>query len=148
LDSIAPSPDVETRPVVLFRVAGGMYGIDLTAIREIIPLRRATRLPGAPEHVRGLVNVRGTIVTVVDLGLRLGGAPVGADSSVMLVELGGKVAGAAVDEVLEVQRFLPEEIDPPGPEHAVEGIVTGVGHAAGSIVILLDIHSVIRSVLL
>ena len=56
---------------LLFRVAGKTYGCDIDAVREIIPYRRATRLPGAPSFVQGLINLRGTIVTVLDLGTRL-----------------------------------------------------------------------------
>ena len=60
-----------TARTLLFRVAGKVYGCDIEAVREIIPYRRATRLPGAPPFVQGLVNLRGTIVTVLDLGARL-----------------------------------------------------------------------------
>src|SRR6478752_4141786 len=56
---------------LLFRVSGSVYGCDIDAVREIIPYRRATRLPGAPPYVQGLINLRGTIVTVLDLGARL-----------------------------------------------------------------------------
>src|SRR5678815_3952238 len=63
--------ETAVRQLVVFRLAGGSYGIELDAVREIIPFRRATRLPGAPAHVSGLVNVRGAIVTVIDLGAQL-----------------------------------------------------------------------------
>jgi purine-binding chemotaxis protein CheW len=147
LDSTVPTPDVDARQLVLFRLADGIHAIDLPDIREIIPLRRATRLPGAPSWVAGLVNVRGTVVTVLDLSQRLGGPPVGADASVVLVEHAGKLVGVAVDEVLEVWRADPAAIEPPGPEHAA-GVVTGLGHSGGSIVIVLDIHAIIQHVLL
>ncbi|HEU4641819.1 MAG TPA: chemotaxis protein CheW, partial [Gemmatimonadaceae bacterium] len=71
-------------------------------MREIIPFRRATRLPGAPPYVAGLMNVRGIIVTVLDIGVRLDAtAPDRTTGSVMLIEHGTKVVGAAVDEVLD-----------------------------------------------
>jgi purine-binding chemotaxis protein CheW len=150
LASTAPTPDVEIdlRQLVLFRLGDDLHALDLHDIREIIPLRRATRLPGAPDFVAGLINVRGTIVTVVDLALRLCGRSVAADGSVVLVEHGGKLVGVAVDEVLEVQRFRPDEIEPPGPEHGASGAVTGLGHSGGSIVLLLDVHAIIQHVLL
>ena len=84
------------------------------------------------------MNVRGTIVTVIDLSRRLGGPGVGADASVVLVEYGGKLVGIAVDEVTEVLRLRPDEIDPPGPEHGAPGVITGVGHSGDTIVIILD----------
>jgi len=54
-------------PTLLFRVRGATYGCDIGATQEIIPLRPMTRVPGAPAYVRGLINMRGTIVTVLDL---------------------------------------------------------------------------------
>ncbi|HEU4565288.1 MAG TPA: chemotaxis protein CheW [Gemmatimonadaceae bacterium] len=148
MTSIAPIPDVELRQLVLFRLADGLHAIDLHHVREIIPLRRTTRLPGAPSYIAGLINVRGTIVTVLDLGARLGGRPVAGDASVVLVEERGKLVGVAVDEVLEVLRLAPADIEAPGAEHAATGVVSGLGHSGESIVILLDIHAIIQHVLL
>src|SRR6187455_550593 len=77
---------------LLFRVAGKVYGCDIEEVREIIPYRRATRLPGAPPYVQGLINLRGTIVTVLDLGTRLdaGRAPV-SEGSIILATHGTRV---------------------------------------------------------
>ena len=87
--------------LVVFRLAGGTYGIELDAVREIVPFRGATRLPGAPSNVAGLVNVRGSIITVIDLGARSEDtASAREKSSVMLVQYGAKLVGVAVDEVL------------------------------------------------
>jgi len=133
---------------VLCQLGGSTYAVDLLSIREIIPIRGATRLPKSPAFVAGLMNVRGIIVTVIDLSRRLGGAGVGADASVVLVEYGGKLVGIAVDEVTEVLRLRPDEIDPPGPEHGAPGVITGVGHSGDTIVIILDIHSIIQQVML
>ncbi len=136
------------RPLVLCQLGGSTYAVDLLSIREIIPARAATRLPKSPPFVTGLVNVRGTIVTVLDLSRRLGGPGVGEDASIILVEHFGKLVGIAVDEVSEVLRLRPDEIDPPGPEHGVPGVITGVGHSGDSIVIILDIHTIIKQVML
>src|SRR5688572_29558867 len=87
---------------LLFRVAGDVYGCDIDRVREIITFRRATRLPGAPPYVQGLINLRGTIVTVLDLGARLDPTrqPMrDAGGSIILVEHGARVVGVAVDEV-------------------------------------------------
>jgi purine-binding chemotaxis protein CheW len=152
LTSIAPTPtqttDDPARPLVLCLLGGRTYAVDLLSIREIIPIRGSTRLPNSPPFVAGLMNVRGTIVTVIDLSRRLGGAPVGGDASVVLVEHRGKLIGVAVDEVTEVLRLRADEIDPPGPEHGAPGVITGVGHSGDTIVIILDIHSIIQQVML
>src|SRR6478672_8530994 len=84
---------------LLFRVAGKVYGCDIEAVREIIPYRGATRLPGAPPFVQGLINLRGTIVTVLDLGTRLDPArqPVRDGSgSIILATHGTRTVGVAV----------------------------------------------------
>src|SRR5215208_2382665 len=101
---------------LLFRVAGKVYGCDIEEVREIIPYRRATRLPGAPPFVQGLINLRGTIVTMLDLGTRLdpSRAPMrGADGggSIILVEHGTKVVGVAVEEVMDVQAIAEEQVE-------------------------------------
>jgi purine-binding chemotaxis protein CheW len=134
---------------VLFRLGDRLYGIDLDAVREILPVRRATRLPGSPAYVAGLINVRGTIVTVIDLGARLdGNSSLAADGSVMLVEHGGKTVGVAVAEVKDVMMLPAESI-----EHATEGdgadaAIVGLGRMDDKVVIILDIHSIIKHVLL
>lgn len=133
---------------MLCQLGGRTYAIDLLAIREIIPVRGATRIPKAPDYVAGLMNVRGTIVTIIDLARRLGGECVGPDASIVLVEYRGKLVGVAVDEVSEVLRLRPDEIDPPGPEHGGSAVITGVGHSDESIVIILDIHAIIQQVML
>ena len=72
IETTAPGPEgAATTRTLLFRVAGRVYGCDIDVVREIIPFRRATRLPGAPSYVQGLINLRGTIVTVLDLGRRI-----------------------------------------------------------------------------
>ena len=88
-----------------------MYGCDIEAVREIIPYRRATRLPGAPAYVQGLINLRGPIVTVLDLGVRLD--PTRArveDGSIILATYGTRMVGVAVDEVMDVRAIAEEPI--------------------------------------
>ncbi len=132
---------------LLFRVAGRAYGCDIEAVREIIPYRRATRLPGAPPYVQGLINLRGTIVTVLDLGMRLDPtrAPV-QDGSIILATHGTRVVGVAVDEVLDVQAIAEEPVAGAGAE--VHGLVRGLGHLGDGVVVMVDIHVLVTQVLL
>jgi purine-binding chemotaxis protein CheW len=135
---------------LLFRVAGSAYGCDIDAVREIIPYRRATRLPGAPPYVQGLINLRGTIVTVLDLGARLDGSrPPVRDSggSIILAEHGTRVVGVAVDEVLDVQAIVEEPADA-GLGESRGGLVRGLGHLGDDVVVLIDIHTLVTQVLL
>jgi len=135
---------------LLFRVGSTVYGCDIDDIREIIPFRHATRLPGAPDYVVGLINLRGTIVTVVDLGTRLEPSRQrGADGSIMLVAMPGnsRLVGIAVQEVMDV-RVVGNSRDDVFAQSAANDAVRGLAHVDGGTVILLDIHSLVRQVLL
>jgi purine-binding chemotaxis protein CheW len=133
---------------LLFRVAERVYGCDIDSVREIVPYRRATRLPGAPAHVQGLINLRGTIVTLLDLGVRLDPmrGPV-REGSIILAEHGARVVGIAVDEVMDVQVIMEEPIAP-SVDDAPRGLVRGLGHLDGGVVVLVDIHALVTQVLL
>jgi purine-binding chemotaxis protein CheW len=123
-----------------------MFGCGIDAVREIVPQRRATRLPGAPASVQGLINLRGTIVTVVDLALWLGDEqPAPPNGSIVLVDYGARVAGVAVDEVLDVQIVAREDVA--GTVGDRNGAVRGMGRLGDTVVILLDITSLVRQVL-
>ena len=127
-----------------------MYGCDIDDIREIVPFRRATRLPGAPDYVQGLINLRGTIVTVLDLGARLDSSHARvADGSIMLVAMPGnnRLVGMAVQEVMDV-RVVGDSSDDVIADSAGNDAVRGLAHVDGGTVILLDIHSLGRQVLL
>ena len=138
----------------MFSVAGRVFGCPVEWVREIVPSRHTTRLPGAPAYVRGLMNLRGSILTVVDLGLRLGEATAArADGSTVLIQHGQRLVGLAVDEVMDVQPLATDRLETPvapganAPEQ-LAAVVHGLGHLGdGRVVILLDIHSVVSQVL-
>ena len=129
-------------------MADRVYGCDIGAVREIIPYRRATRLPGAPAHVQGLINLRGTLVTVLDLGRRLEPtrAPV-REGSIILAEHGSRLVGIAVDEVMDVQVITEEPITNNGNE-STRGLVRGLGRLDDGVVVLVDVHALVTQVLL
>ncbi|HEU5186250.1 MAG TPA: chemotaxis protein CheW [Gemmatimonadaceae bacterium] len=134
---------------MLFRLGDRRYGIDLDAVREILPVRRTTRVPGAPAYVAGLINVRGTIVTVLDLGARLdGNSSLAPDGSVILVEHRQKVVGIAVAEVNDVMMIPAESIEQATERDEVDAAIVGLGRMDDKVVIILDIHSIIKHVLL
>ena len=144
--------EVTDTRVLMFRLAGRAYGCSLSAVREIIPYRAATRLPGAPAYVSGLINLRGTIVTVVHMGRRLGvSEETRSEGSIILVEHGSKCMGFEVDEVLDVQPLATDRMEAngevPGGEN-VRGIVKGMGHIDGSVVIVLDVSALVGQILL
>ena len=143
----ADAPEESTLRLLLFAVAGPVYGCDIGAVREIVSIRHATRLPGAPPYVRGLINLRGAIVTVIDLAARLAGGSAALEGSVVLADHGTKHVGLAVDEVRDVQLLAPDRFEPATGDIARGGIVRGLGHLDDGVVIVLDVPAVVRQVM-
>ena len=109
---VAPASPVETRRVLVFAIAGRTRCAELGDVREIVPIMATTRLPGAPPHVRGLINLRGTLVTVMDAALGLYGVPAdGANASILLVEHRGRLAGVIVDNVFDIQALPVVDVE-------------------------------------
>ncbi len=130
-------------------VAGRTCACELSGVREIIPNRRATPLPGAPPFVTGLINLRGSIVTVIDLSVRLDGPSVPAGSgSIILVDCMSKVVGLIVDELRDVQRVLRSDIGPADESRGDEGLRGGVLRIGDEVVVLLDVAQIVAHALL
>jgi purine-binding chemotaxis protein CheW len=140
---------------LLFRVGDGLFGCDIAEAREIIPLRPATRLPGSPPFVRGLINIRGTIVTLIDLGVRLDPTKAPARTgSILLVRHGDRVVGIIVDRVEDV-RALSTFVE--GVDAGVKGVGVGTGSTTGivkgiatsddSTAVILDLDALIGQIL-
>ena len=123
-----------------------MFGADGADVRELIPLGEVTRLPGAPAFVRGLINVRGTIVTILDLGVRLDSSAVPAtEGSILLVRHRDRLVGIVVDEVADVRQL---DVDASGASQAAGELIRGVATLDGTPVVVLDLGALIRQVLL
>jgi purine-binding chemotaxis protein CheW len=87
-----------------FEVAGHTYAIDVAQVREVVRWQSVTPLPNAPALIEGVIDLRGSVVPVVDLGRALGGAPVapGQRTRIAVTEVDGLVMGLAVDAAVEV----------------------------------------------
>jgi purine-binding chemotaxis protein CheW len=145
LDSSTPTLEPTATPTLVFRVGDVVYGCDIGDAQEILPLRPASRLPGAPAYVRGLINVRGTIVTLLDVAVRLDPSRVPLESgSILLIRYRERLVGLAVEEVVDVH-----ELDVDTTAGAGAGAITrGVATADGVTVVVLDLDALIRQVLL
>ncbi len=96
--------DDDTRVrVLVVSGAGRTYGIPVTQAREVVRVSRVARVPGAPPVVRGLINVRGAVVTVLELSVLLGAERAVTSPSVVLLEYGTRLIGLAVDAVHDVR---------------------------------------------
>ncbi len=108
----AETPPQEMRRVLVFAIAGRTRCADVEDVREIVPITATTRLPGAPRYVRGLINLRGSLVTVMDASMCLYGVPAESpDASILLVERRGRLAGVIVDSVFDIQSLPVVEVE-------------------------------------
>ena len=149
--SIESTAELELHRFLMFGVAGRLCACDLEAVREIVPSRPATRLPGAPEWIRGLINLRGTLVTVVDLAVRFGSVS-GIDGmkSIIVVEAAGKSFGIGVDEVRNVQAVAEDALEDVDAQRAAGGIVRGLAHVGESgteTALVVDVNEIVRQAL-
>ena len=95
---------------LVFRLAGRVYCCDVADVREVVPLERLTRLPGAPPTVLGLMNVRGSIITVVNAAAVLHpDAPRRIQRMVLIVDAGARGVGLSVERVADVRALREEE---------------------------------------
>jgi purine-binding chemotaxis protein CheW len=134
-----------------FRLSSEVYGLAILKVRELIGLMEITRIPRAPSHVRGVINLRGKVIPVVDLRLKFEMEAIDATSQTVIIvvqlaaESGGLTMGILVDEVLEVRAIGGEDIEPPPnlQGQAAASFILGVGKADKRVIFLLDIDRVL-----
>ena len=136
------------REFLMFVLAGELYGVELTRIKEILSPPPITMVPRAPRNVIGVCSVRGLLVTVIDLRrtLRLEERPLTRRARILLgVAESGEAIGLLVDEVRHVVRLASTEIEPAATALGgdISEFVLGIGRPAGEFLILLDLPSVV-----
>jgi len=141
----APEPTADR--LLIVEVRGDLYGVDAGVVREIVVSPVATRLPGAPAHVRGVVNLRGQLLTVVDVAHRLTGSPtVAKEGSIVVVSNEDRVLGLLVEDVHDVQDVPVVAADRDMLSRA-DGLLTGVGRLGDEVVLVIDIPELVRQTL-
>ena len=108
---------IGTLQLVSFRLASEEYGIEITKVQEIILMGEITRVPQTPEYIMGLINLRSTVIPIIDLRLRfaLPQEKVSDETRIMVVNVASKTIGIIVDAVSEVLRISDDQIAPPPP---------------------------------
>ena len=132
---------------VLFTVGGAEYALPAADVLHLESFSTATKVPGSPAHVMGLVQVRGRVVPVIDLRRRFGLDPhqVSANSRVVVVHAGGRVIALLADSAREVARIDPAETRaaPEVVSDSGQGFVKAVARASNRLVMLIDLPRVI-----
>ncbi len=139
----------ETLKFISFKLSSENYAIDMMSIQEIIRLRDITEVPRTPPYISGIISLRGVIVPVFDLRLRLSldADELTRESRILITkEEGEVVAGLLVDKVMEVVKIYDADIEP--PPVVMKGVeaeyLKGIGRSANRIFILLNLGSIVK----
>lgn len=140
----------DTAPLrlLVFMVGDLTCAVPVEAVKEIVPFERGTRIPGAVDAIEGLVNVRGTLLTVVDGSRLLGRSSLVEERSVLVLDLGGKSVGLAVDKVLDLATVPASALeDREGLPGLDPRVVRAVGRRNDGLFVVLDTDALLAPVL-
>ena len=145
----ARSAAMEGGEFLTFRLGGEEYGIDILKVQEIRSYEQPTRIANAPPFIKGVVNLRGVIVPIVDLRLKLGceTAEYNGFTVAIVLNVKGRIVGAVVDSVSDVLALDKDKIKPaPEMSSAFDtSFITGIGSVADRMLILMDIEALMAS---
>ena len=132
-----------------FRLGGEEYGIDILRVQEIRSYEQPTRIANTPEFLRGVVNLRGVIVPIVDLRLKLScqSADFNAFTVVIVLNVKGRVIGAVVDSVSDVCELGGDMVKPAPTlnSHVDMSFITGIANVGERMLILMDIEALMSA---
>jgi len=139
----------ELRQFISFSVGEEEYGLELLRVKEVIRVREITWLPKAPSFVKGIINLRGDVIPIIDLRDKFGleAAEATAMTRVIVVEVDGKLMGMVVDSASQVVRIPADQIEPPPPVFGgfSKEFITGVGKIDDKLIVLLNIDAVLTA---
>ena len=138
-----------TGEFLTFRLGQEEYGIEILKVQEIRGYEAVTAIARAPSFIKGVINLRGVIVPIIDLRIKfeVGQASYDQFTVVIVLNLGNRVVGIVVDSVSDVITLQPEQIKP-APEFASSldtGFLTGIGAVNQRMLILVDIERLMLS---
>jgi len=132
---------------VTFQLENETYGINVMQVQEVLRYTEIAPVPGAPEYVLGIINLRGNVVTVIDTRSRFGlpSGDVSENSRIVIIEAEKQVIGIMVDSVAEVVYLRSSEIDAApavGTEESAK-FIQGVSNRDGQLLILVDLNKLL-----
>jgi len=139
----------DVKQLISFTVGTEEYGLELLRVREVIRMRQITWLPKAPPCVKGIINLRGDVIPIVDLRERFGlqAQEQTAMTRVIVVEAKGEPVGVVVDSASQVARVPADQFDPP-PMVMGEGsrdFVSAVGKMGDRLIIMIDVDRILST---
>ncbi len=134
--------------IVGFRIGQETFGVPIALVHEIVRVPEITAVPEAPSCVEGVINLRGRIISVVDLRKRFGEREIARNKKnrILVAEVEGKLVGLVVDSASEVLKIPTTEIDKPPQVYEENELnyVTGVGKLNGRLIILVDLTRILK----
>jgi purine-binding chemotaxis protein CheW len=149
--TLSNTAELDQQQYLTFNLGNEIFAIGILAIKEIIEYGNLTEVPMMPEFIRGVINLRGAVVPVVDLAARFGrkGTAVTRRTCIVIIEMGKdgerQNIGVIVDTVNEVLEILPQDIEP-APAFGAKirtDFISGMGKVASRFVIILDVDHVL-----
>ncbi|OGP64854.1 MAG: hypothetical protein A2170_09695 [Deltaproteobacteria bacterium RBG_13_53_10] len=141
-------PKEETLQLVVFRLAQEWYGVEITRVKEVIKAGKITYLPSSPEHIAGIVNLRGNILSVTDLKafFHLPHEEPIERSRIIAIESGILQTGFLVDEVVESIEIPASKIEPPLLTLPVDGgeYLKGQCKIAGKLIAVINVERILE----
>ena len=132
---------------VTFKLENEVYGVNVMQVQEVLRYTEIAPVPGAPDYVLGIINLRGNVVTVIDTRLKFGLMPaeITDNSRIIIIEAEKQVVGILVDSVAEVVYLKASEIDPApsvGTEESAR-FIQGVSNRKDDLLILVDLNKLL-----
>jgi len=138
---------VKDQQIVGFRVGRETFGVPIDLVHEIVRVPEITAVPDSPACVEGVINLRGKIISIVDLRKRFGEKVVThtKKNRILVVEIDAKMVGLVVDAASEVLKLPQESISPPPNVFAEDDVqyVTGVGKLGERLILMVDLQKVL-----
>ncbi|MBE0461881.1 MAG: chemotaxis protein CheW [Halomonadaceae bacterium] len=148
-EAVHAADEAENREFLVFSLGEEEYAIDILKVQEIRGYENVTRIANAPDFIKGVTNLRGVIVPIVDLRIKfhLESVEYGGQTVVIVVNVADRVVGIVVDGVSDVMTLTPEQIKP-APEFGVtlsSDFLSGLGSLDDRMLVLVDIDKLLTS---
>lgn len=140
--------DLQEQKYLMCKLGNEVYGIDIQHVTDIIELQKITEVPDMPPYVKGVINLRGQVIPVIDLRLRFKMEAREYDDRTVItvVQMQNNSIGFIVDTATEVQEIPEKNIDPPPKfqgEEAKQKFILGLGKIESEVIILLDMGKLV-----
>lgn len=142
---MAASPEISDVQMFTFLLCGEEYGIDVKWVREITSMTDITKAANSPHYVKGMINLRGSIVPIISLRNRLGFADIEDESMscIAIMDFKGQLTGFIIDEISDVLRIKVRDIQPPPMDNSSQPWIEGIFNINDKLVVFLNLEHLI-----